>query len=185
MTSTWRRIMKTMLTTLAFLAALPATAALADDDDCKAPATQAQSWEAVTQLANDYGWTIHWMEMDDGCYELRVTDVGGETASRQRSTPQRWMSSRPGSAMTPGRQRPELPAAPRRRPPPRTDATQAFRVPAGSRDPRAGPAAIRQPPNRGPARRRGLFFHPSPCAMAGPSRRQAATGKDWPCTTSA
>lgn len=71
--------MKTMLTTLAFLAALPATAALADDDDCKAPATQAQSWEAVTQLANDYGWTIHWMEMDDGCYELRVTDIGGNS----------------------------------------------------------------------------------------------------------
>jgi len=68
--------MKTMLTTLALIAALPASAALADDH-CTVPADQQQSWAAVTQLAENYGWTIHWVEIDDGCYEVQVTDVGG------------------------------------------------------------------------------------------------------------
>lgn len=68
--------MKTTLAALALLAAVPAGAALADDD-CRVPPARMQSWEAVTQLASDYGWTIHWMEIDDGCYEVFVTDRGG------------------------------------------------------------------------------------------------------------
>lgn len=70
--------MKTMLSTLALLALLPAGVALADDD-CVGPPAQAQSWEAVNQLAKDYGWTVREMEFDDGCYELLVTDKGGNT----------------------------------------------------------------------------------------------------------
>lgn len=70
--------MKRMLATLALVAALPAGMALADDD-CPVSPEQRQSWEAVAQLANDYGWTISSMEMDDGCYELNVTDTGGNT----------------------------------------------------------------------------------------------------------
>ncbi len=69
--------MKRMLSALALLAALPAGAALADDDDCRVSPAQMQSWDAVAQLANDYGWTIRSMEIDDGCYELMITDVGG------------------------------------------------------------------------------------------------------------
>lgn len=38
-----------------------------------------QSREGVAQLANDRGWTITSMEIDDGCYEVKVTDVGGNT----------------------------------------------------------------------------------------------------------
>ncbi len=70
--------MKRMLATLAVAAALPAGAALADDD-CRVSPEQMQSWEGVAQLANDYRWTITSMEMDDGCYEVLVTDVGGNT----------------------------------------------------------------------------------------------------------
>lgn len=69
--------MTKLLATLALLAAIPGGAAFADDD-CR-PTSQPQSWEAVTQLANDYGWTIQWMEIDDGCYEILVTDIGGNT----------------------------------------------------------------------------------------------------------
>lgn len=70
--------MKQMLATLAVLAALPAGASLADEN-CQISPAQMKSWEAVVQLANDYGWTITSMEMDDGCYEVDVTDRGGNT----------------------------------------------------------------------------------------------------------
>ena len=69
--------MKKILAALAILA-LPAGAALADDD-CVVSPEQMQSWEAVAELASDYGWTITEMEIDDGCYELKVTDIGGNT----------------------------------------------------------------------------------------------------------
>lgn len=70
--------MKRMLATLAVLAVLPASAAFADDD-CVVTPEQMQSWEAVAQLATDYGWTITSTELDDGCYEVHVTDIGGNT----------------------------------------------------------------------------------------------------------
>lgn len=70
--------MKRILATLAVLAALPAGAALADTH-CRVSPEQMKSWEGVVQLANDYGWTITSMELDDGCYEVDVTDIGGNT----------------------------------------------------------------------------------------------------------
>ena len=70
--------MKRMLATLAMLAVLPAGAALADEH-CKVTPEQMQSWESVAQLAADYGWTITSMELDDGCYEVDVTDTGGNS----------------------------------------------------------------------------------------------------------
>jgi hypothetical protein len=70
--------MKRMLAALAVLAVLPAGAAFADDD-CVVTPEQMQSWEAVAQLATDYGWTITSTELDDGCYEVHVTDIGGNT----------------------------------------------------------------------------------------------------------
>ena len=70
--------MKRILATLAVLAILPAGAALADDD-CLVTPEQMQSWEAVAQLAAGYGWTITSMKLDDGCYEIDVTDTGGNS----------------------------------------------------------------------------------------------------------
>ncbi len=65
--------MKKTLVMLAFLAALPATAALAGEK-CDVMPEQRQSLEALSKLAVDFGWTIDKMKIDDGCYGLRVTD---------------------------------------------------------------------------------------------------------------
>jgi hypothetical protein len=70
--------MKRMLATLGVLAVLPAGAVLADDD-CRVSPEQMQPREAVAQLASDYGWTVTSMEVDEGCYEIHVTDAGGNT----------------------------------------------------------------------------------------------------------
>jgi hypothetical protein len=70
------RIMKKTVTMLAFLAAMPATAALAGEK-CNVPPERRQSFEALGRLAGDFGWTIDKMKIDDGCYELRVTDGSG------------------------------------------------------------------------------------------------------------
>lgn len=69
--------MKKLMMTVAAMAMLPASAALAGEDDCKVPQADRASWAAVMQLAEDYGWTIDRMEVDDGCYKLRVKDIGG------------------------------------------------------------------------------------------------------------
>lgn len=68
--------MNKSLAALAFLAALPATAALADDG-CRVPVGQEQSREALMQLTTEFGWTIDKLKIDDGCYKLRVTDESG------------------------------------------------------------------------------------------------------------
>ena len=68
--------MKTILTATALLLAIPAGAALAETK-CNVPTESMQSWESLVQLANDFDWTISEMELDDGCYELKVTDRGG------------------------------------------------------------------------------------------------------------
>lgn len=68
--------MKTFLTATALVLAIPAGAALADVK-CNVPTTDMQSWESLVQLANDFDWTISEMKLDDGCYELKVTDPGG------------------------------------------------------------------------------------------------------------
>ncbi len=68
--------MKKTLVMLAFLAALPATAALAGEK-CDVMPEQRQSLEALSKLAGDFGWAIDKMKIDDGCYELRVTDGSG------------------------------------------------------------------------------------------------------------
>lgn len=68
--------MKKTVAMLAFLVALPATAAWAGEK-CDVPSEQRQSFEALGELAGDFGWTIDRMKIDDGCYELRVTDGSG------------------------------------------------------------------------------------------------------------
>ena len=55
------------------VAALPALAS----SDCDAPASQWQSREAVRQMAQQQGWQIERLKIDDGCYEIRGTDAQG------------------------------------------------------------------------------------------------------------
>ncbi|KAB2663219.1 PepSY domain-containing protein [Brucella tritici] len=68
--------MRKTLAVLALLATLPATAAFAGEV-CDVPPQKRQSFEALGKLAGDFGWTIDKMKIDDGCYELRVTDASG------------------------------------------------------------------------------------------------------------
>lgn len=57
------------------LATLPAWAG----GDCDAPLNRWQTREAVRQMAAAQGWQIHRLKIDDGCYEIRGTDVQGRT----------------------------------------------------------------------------------------------------------
>ena len=60
----------------ACLAALPATAALADDD-CHAPRAAWQPREAAMQAASRLGWRVEEIEADDGCWEIEGRDAEG------------------------------------------------------------------------------------------------------------
>ncbi|MFN3991467.1 MAG: PepSY domain-containing protein [Tabrizicola flagellatus] len=68
--------MRKTLTILAFLAALPAGAALADDD-CFVPMADWQPREAVARFADAQGWTVRRIKIDDGCYEIDGRDAEG------------------------------------------------------------------------------------------------------------
>jgi hypothetical protein len=57
------------------LAVLPALA----DDDCDAPLARWQSRDAVRQMAEQKGWHIQRLKIDDGCYEIRGTDAQGRS----------------------------------------------------------------------------------------------------------
>jgi len=65
------------LAILAFLAVIPAGAALADDE-CFVPMADWQPREAVAQLAADNGWTPRRIKIDDGCYEIDGRDAKGQ-----------------------------------------------------------------------------------------------------------
>lgn len=71
--------MKLTLTTLALIAALPAGVALADDDTCRVPQSQWQSREAAMQVAQQNGWTVREVDIDDGCYKIEGRDNQGRT----------------------------------------------------------------------------------------------------------
>lgn len=62
---------------LALCLALSAAPALADDDDCAAPARLWQSRDAVLQHAARQGWQVQRLKIDDGCYEIRGRDAQG------------------------------------------------------------------------------------------------------------
>jgi hypothetical protein len=61
--------MKKSLTILTFFAVLSAGAALADDD-CFVPMADWQPREAVMRLAEENGWQLTRIKIDDGCYEI-------------------------------------------------------------------------------------------------------------------
>jgi hypothetical protein len=68
--------MRKTLTILAFLAALPAGGALADDD-CFVPMADWQPREAVAEFAIAQGWEVRRIKIDDGCYEIDGRDAQG------------------------------------------------------------------------------------------------------------
>ncbi|QXL84015.1 PepSY domain-containing protein [Comamonas sp. NLF-1-9] len=70
-----KTIVAAALATLALaVGALPALAG----DDCKVPASQWQSRNAVRQMASEQGWQVQRLKVDDGCYELRGIDAQGQ-----------------------------------------------------------------------------------------------------------
>jgi len=68
--------MNKILTIIGFLALLPAGAALADDD-CFVPMADWQPRDAVARLAQENGWTVRRIKIDDGCYEIDGSDAEG------------------------------------------------------------------------------------------------------------
>lgn len=68
--------MRKTLTILALLVVLPAGAALADDD-CFVPMADWQPREAVARLADEKGWQVRRIKIDDGCYEIDGRDAEG------------------------------------------------------------------------------------------------------------
>lgn len=68
--------MKTgILPTLA-LAIMAATSVQAEED-CNAPIRDWKGREAVRALAEERGWTLRRIKIDDGCYEVYGTDETG------------------------------------------------------------------------------------------------------------
>ena len=68
--------MRKTLTILAFVAALPAGGALAEDD-CLVPMADWQPREAVAEFAKAQGWKVRRIKIDDGCYEIDGRDATG------------------------------------------------------------------------------------------------------------
>ena len=64
------------LAILAFLAVIPAGAALADDE-CFVPMADWQPREAVSQMAAEHGWTVRRIKIHDGCYKIYAQDTQG------------------------------------------------------------------------------------------------------------
>ncbi len=68
--------MKKTLTILSFLLLLPAAAARAEDD-CFVPMAEWQPRDAVARLAEENGWSVRRIKIDDGCYEIDGRDAEG------------------------------------------------------------------------------------------------------------
>lgn len=68
--------MKKTLTILGFIAIFPAGVALADDD-CFVPMADWQPRDAVARLAEENGWAVRRIKIDDGCYEIDGRDAQG------------------------------------------------------------------------------------------------------------
>ena len=68
--------MTKMVAILGFLMVFPATASLADDD-CFVPMADWQPRDAVARLAEENGWTVRRIKIDDGCYEIDGSDATG------------------------------------------------------------------------------------------------------------
>ena len=70
--------MRKTLTMLALLMAVPAGAARAEEG-CFVPMAEWQPRAAVVRLAQDKGWKLRRIKIDDGCYEIDARDVDGRS----------------------------------------------------------------------------------------------------------
>ncbi len=68
--------MKKTLTILGFLAVFPAGVAQADDE-CFVPMADWQPRDAVARLAEESGWIVRRIKIDDGCYEIDGSNSEG------------------------------------------------------------------------------------------------------------
>ncbi|PWJ20334.1 PepSY domain-containing protein [Jannaschia seohaensis] len=68
--------MKKISTILGFLAVFPAGVALADED-CLVPMADWQPLASVADLAEQNGWSVRRIKIDDGCYEIDGRDADG------------------------------------------------------------------------------------------------------------
>ena len=69
--------MRKTLMVLAFLAGFPAGVVLAEED-CFVPMSDWQPREAVVKLAEEKGWTVRRIKIDDGCYQIDGKDQVGK-----------------------------------------------------------------------------------------------------------
>ena len=69
--------MRKTLMVLALLAGFPAGVALAEEG-CFVPMSDWQPREAVVKLAEEKGWTVRRIKIDDGCYEIDGKDQAGK-----------------------------------------------------------------------------------------------------------
>lgn len=69
--------MRKTLTVLALVALLPAGTALAEEG-CFVPMSDWQPREAVVKLAQEKGWAVRRIKIDDGCYEIDARDQAGK-----------------------------------------------------------------------------------------------------------
>ena len=69
--------MKRMLAILAFTTVSFSAGGALAEDDCYVPMADWQPRAAVAQLAEDNGWTVRRIKIDDGCYEIRGQDAEG------------------------------------------------------------------------------------------------------------
>lgn len=68
--------MKTGILPTVALAIVAATSAQAEED-CDTPIRDRKGREAVHTLAEERGWTLRRIKIDDGCYEVYGTDETG------------------------------------------------------------------------------------------------------------
>lgn len=68
--------MKKAYTILGFLAAFP-TGTVFADSRCFVPMTEWQPREAVQRLAQQNGWSVRRIKIDDGCYEIDGSNADG------------------------------------------------------------------------------------------------------------
>jgi len=68
--------MKKTLAILTFLALLPAAAAKAENN-CFVPMSDWQPREVVARFAEENGWAVRRIKIDDGCYEIDGRDGEG------------------------------------------------------------------------------------------------------------